>query len=90
MNGAYILIIDSFVEEQYTKVNDGEFHFLEIISIIFAGIVIFKVFFCACHLIRFKIRISCYDDLTSGEVDLEGEVERLKQKCGYEEIDNIS
>ena len=78
VNGAYIVFIDSVVNEQYTKVNDGSFHFLEIVSVVFAGIVVYKVFFCLAHLIRFKIRISCYDDLKVGEVDLDAEVERLK------------
>jgi len=78
INGAYILIIDNFVNENFTKINDGKFHFLEVVSIAFAGVICYKVFFCLGHLIRFKIRVSCYDDLKVGEVDLEAEVERLK------------
>ena len=87
INFSYIVVIDSVVADKQVSINDGHLHFLEIVSIIFAGIVVYKVVFCLGHLFLFKIRLSCYDDLKVAEIDLEGEVERLKQKGGYQEID---
>jgi len=35
----------------------------------------------------FKISLSCSDDLKVHEIDLEAEVEKLKQKGGYTDFD---
>ena len=90
INFTYIIVIDSVIANKQVDINDGKIHFLEAISICFAGIVIFKVVCCLLYLFMFKIKLSCSDDLKVQEIDLEQEVERLKAKGGYTDVDQIS
>jgi hypothetical protein len=90
INFTYILVIQNVIAKKQTTINDGSLHFLEIISLAFAGIVVFKIVTCICYLFLFKVKLSCSDELKVQEIDLEQEVERLKAKGGYTDVDQIS
>jgi hypothetical protein len=59
-NAIYVSVIDYFVGENKQYVNDGSIGFMEVFSAYLAGLVIYRVFFSAIHICRFKCRRSCF------------------------------
>lgn len=78
LNIVYVLFIGTAVASNSRTVNNGQWHFLEVFSVYLAGVVVYKVVFAIMHLIRFKFRVYCYNDMRTERVDLKGEYERLK------------
>jgi len=67
------------VNTNTTTVNNGKWNFLEYFSTYLAGVVLYKVVFAALHLIRYRFRYYCYDDLKGQNHDLAKEYKRMKK-----------
>lgn len=82
-NALYIVIISQLSKtppadpKHPVHKNDGVIRPLDGFALFLAGIVLYKVFFAVIHLLWFKIRISCYEDLKVHPVDLKEEVKKI-------------
>jgi len=80
INGVYIFFLGSSVNQNTITVNDGTWGFLEGFSTYLACVVLYKVIFAALHLLRFRFRIYCYNDMRTQNLDLGKEYQRLKEE----------
>ena len=80
LNALYVIVLDSVVNSDTKVINDGNMGFLEYFSIYLSGMALYKVFFGACHILRFKFRILFTGDLRVHRVDLKKDYQKLKGK----------
>lgn len=77
MNALYVIILDSAVNSDTKVINDGHLGFLEYFSMYLSGMALYKVFFGAMHILRFKFRILFTGDLRVHRVDLKKDYQKL-------------
>ena len=74
-NTIYALVIQEFAENKPFSesneviVNDGSIGFLEVFALYLAGLVMYKVFFAALHLLKFKF-LNLFQKYYVKEIDL--------------------
>jgi len=91
LNALYVIVLDSVVNSDTKVINDGNMGFLEYFSIYLSGMALYKVFFGACHILRFKFRILFTGDLRVHRVDLKKDYQKLtkeKKDKGDDDDDN--
>ena len=88
LNALYVIILDSAVNSSTTTINDGHLGFLEYFSMYLSGMAVYKVFFGACHILRFKLRILFTGDLKVHRVDLKKDYDKLKKGKNHGDDDD--
>ena len=64
VNVIYVVVISEVSTASVTTtMNDGKIRPLDGFALFLAGIVAYKVFFAIIHLLYFKVRVGCYNDL---------------------------
>lgn len=62
-------------------VNNGKIGFLEVYAIYLAALVLYKVFFGAIHIIKFKILYNCFKKYKIHEVEMIEAVRKLRMEA---------
>ena len=86
-NTGYAMVIEQFVDANpHTRdgqiiVNDGSIGFLEIFAMYIAILTVYRVFFGALHLLKFKIMRIFSQKYRAIEFDLHEEFKKLRQEA---------
>jgi len=88
-NFIFVILIQKYFSEKEAnskKQNDGHFGFLEIISVFLAGMVAFKTFFAAYHILWFKILYTCSKKYRIYHVELKDQAKSLIGDTRYSDF----
>ena len=84
-NVAFVLLVENITTSSAEVINDGSFGLLEAFACYLAFMVLYKVFFGACHILRFKCKNNCSDKYKVGKVNLKKEYRKIKNELGDSE-----
>lgn len=80
VNIVYFIMISQFVQSQSA---DGSFGYLEIFSLVLAGLVTFRFLFGAIYIINWKCKYCCMGRYKVEEKNLEAEFKDIKKRSGH-------